>query len=82
MRDHYYQLFDLEKNFGEKRFCGLDGSPEVNRNPYKTLSQALGVRTAERGIFDKSKGIVIAMKLLTLLLHVSLHVWYYIILLL
>ena len=21
MRDHYYQLWDLEKNFGEKTFC-------------------------------------------------------------
>ena len=25
MRDHYYQLWDLEKNFGEKTFCKYFG---------------------------------------------------------
>jgi len=45
MRDHYYQLFDLEKNFGEKRFC--DRESEFNNDAYKPMrehgmNQALG----------------------------------------
>ena len=30
MRDHYYQLFDLEKNFGEKTFCKNSGNKNAN----------------------------------------------------
>ena len=40
MRDHYYQLFDLEKNFGEKRFC--DGKSA--EKPHEQLAKALGIR--------------------------------------
>ena len=39
MRDHYYQLFDLEKNFGEKTFC-----PNKNyNNPNLVNYQPLGI---------------------------------------
>ena len=30
MRDHYYQLWDLEKNFGEKMSCAADRSEDDN----------------------------------------------------
>jgi len=30
MRDHYYQLFDLEKNFGEKTLCKNSGNKNAN----------------------------------------------------
>ena len=39
MRDHYYQLWDLEKNFGEKTLCN-DQVPDklnANKNLEKTL---------------------------------------------
>ena len=42
MRDHYYQLWDLEKNFGEKVFCSDKSSnPRLNAN--FELEQALGI---------------------------------------
>jgi len=52
MRDHYYQLFDLEKNFGEKMFC------DETDTSYGALSGALGLRKREtRGNFQgKSTG--------------------------
>ena len=41
MRDHYYQLFDLEKNFGEKTFCKNSGNKNANlegvANPFLHL---------------------------------------------
>ena len=40
MRDHYYQLFDLEKNFGEKIFC--DGN-SGRKDPWEFLSTALDI---------------------------------------
>jgi len=46
MRDHYYQLFDLEKNFGEKMYC--DKNKQLSNGPYQKgmsehLSDWLGV---------------------------------------
>ena len=51
MRDHYYQLFDLETNFGEKMFC--DASSNAKIDPYLELSNALGVDA--RGNFEGIK---------------------------
>ena len=53
MRDHYYQLFDLEKNFGEKRFCEKSIS-EAGVN--EELTDALGVRRNDtRGNYSMVK---------------------------
>jgi len=46
MRDHFYQLFDLEKNFGEKILCG---EPVGRLDPYGDLGNALGLRK-DRGL--------------------------------
>ena len=45
MRDHYYQLWDLEKNFGEKVMCDNDSTnPKLNAN--LDLEQILGIARA------------------------------------
>ena len=38
MRDHYYQLFDLEKNFGEKTLCKNSGNKNANLECVTNLS--------------------------------------------
>ena len=62
MRDHYYQLFDLEKNFGEKMFCDRDS--EFNNLAYKpmrehgvnqALGEALGISRGTPSGEDKNK---------------------------
>ena len=49
LRDFYFELFDLEKNFGEKRFCPVEDFrfPGVKKKfkPYKDISDALGVQS-------------------------------------
>lgn len=49
LRDFYFELFDLEKNFGEKRFCPVGDFrfPGVKKKfkPYKDISDALGVES-------------------------------------
>ena len=48
VRDHYFELFDLEKNFGEKRFCPAERRtfPGYNKKiePWKELSEALNLK--------------------------------------
>jgi len=39
MRDHFYQLWDLEENFGEKTFCS-DDKPD-NKNPNMEIESAI-----------------------------------------
>ena len=44
MRDHFYQLWDLEKNFGEKTFCKKDFDSKTSKfNANLELEAALGV---------------------------------------
>ena len=50
MRDHYYQLFDLETNFGEKMFCEESNS---DTEAYSELSGALGL--VDRNTFTMAK---------------------------
>ena len=52
MRDHYFQLFDLEKNFGEKMFCDeTEGTSDVNSE----LSGALGAGRSRRSNYLMQK---------------------------
>ena len=49
LRDFYFELFDLQKNFGEKRFCPVEhfkfpGNKKTFK-PYKDISDALGVQS-------------------------------------
>ncbi|CBY12269.1 unnamed protein product [Oikopleura dioica] len=54
MRDHYYQLWDLEKNFGEKRYCD-NQEFENSRKSFKESIMRLGISssTYKRG-FNKN----------------------------
>ena len=53
MRDHYYQLFDLERNFGEKTMCNDDG-PKA-KNPNLELEAAMLGAELARKTTDASK---------------------------
>ena len=53
MRDHYYQLFDLEKNFGEKIFCQNVNSDNPN---LKLESAIFGSRSQSTQAFEAAAG--------------------------
>ena len=36
VRDHYYQLWDLERNFGEKTLCAAHKNPDLDVNIFLT----------------------------------------------
>ena len=58
MRDHYYQLFDLEKNFGEKRFCGLGRNQVTSKQgPYEALSAAWAPQGVDRNRREAEKSL-------------------------
>jgi len=48
MRDHYYQLWDLEANFGEKIKCD-DSSRLESKNPNIALETAIFGKYRPRG---------------------------------
>lgn len=54
MRDHYYQLWDLEKNFGEKTLC--DDTLSEKMNPNKALELTLMSSFMDRGFFGDGTG--------------------------
>ena len=64
MRDHYFQLWDLEKNFGEKTLCGGDGKNGLNLNHQleiaitgsKQSRQRRSPETQEKYTGEKSAG--------------------------
>ena len=61
VRDHYFELFDLEKNFGEKRFCPKETRtfPGVSKKfmPWQSLADAMDLRSnqGQRSPFNKIK---------------------------
>lgn len=64
VRDFYFELFDLEKNFGEKRFCPVEDFKFPNYNklfqPWSEISGALDLRKnqGQRSAFNKIKVVI------------------------
>ena len=55
MRDHYFQLWDLEKNFGEKTLCGDNGPDRLNPNHHleKAIMGGIQERKFSAGVDSK-----------------------------
>ena len=55
MRDHYYELWDLEKNFGEKVMCKNTGSSKKNMNIVLESALLSNGAWGDRGTLDANK---------------------------
>ena len=55
MRDHYYELWDLEKNFGEKVMCKNTGTSQKNMNIVLENALLTSGAWGDRGTLDANK---------------------------
>ena len=75
VRDHYFELFDIEKNFGEKRFCGEDTvrfkGGWKDYKPWKHLQIAMGLQRSSdlRSPFNKVKVLSVISNFIILLIR-------------